>query len=67
VEEEGKRATEEKSIMMEQKLSNHLHTKNIQYEPALEIALELETPRPALKVSRLVCHFIHLCELLYLI
>jgi U3 small nucleolar RNA-associated protein 13 len=50
VEEEAKRATEEQSIMMEQKLSNHLRYK--EYEQALEIALELEKPRQALKVSR---------------
>lgn len=50
VEEEAKRATEEQSIMMEQKLANHLRYK--EYEQALEIALELEKPRQALKVSR---------------
>jgi hypothetical protein len=36
-------------IMMEQKLANHLRYK--EYEQALEIALELEKPRQALKVS----------------
>jgi U3 small nucleolar RNA-associated protein 13 len=50
VEEEAKRATEEQSIIMEQKLANHLRYK--EYEQALEIALELEKPRQALKVSR---------------
>lgn len=48
VEEEAKRATEEQNIMMEQKLTNHLRYK--EYDQALEIALELQKPRQALKV-----------------
>ena len=47
-EEDTKRVTEEKNIMMEQRLSNHLRYK--EYEKALDIALDLEKPRMVLKV-----------------
>lgn len=46
--EDAKRDEEEKNILMEQRLSNHLRFK--EYEKALEIALELDKPRQALKV-----------------
>ena len=41
---------EEKNIIMEQKLANHLRHK--QYEEALEIALELDKPHQVLRVRR---------------
>jgi U3 small nucleolar RNA-associated protein 13 len=44
-----KQAGEAHMIQMEQKLANHLRFK--EYEQALEIALDLEKPRQALKVS----------------
>lgn len=47
-EEQAKRATEEENILMEQKLANHLRYK--EFEQALEVALELDKPRQALKV-----------------
>uniref|UniRef100_A0A7S0PX60 U3 small nucleolar RNA-associated protein 13 C-terminal domain-containing protein n=1 Tax=Asterionellopsis glacialis TaxID=33640 RepID=A0A7S0PX60_9STRA len=47
-EENAKRDAEEQTIMMEQRLANHLRFK--EYEQALEIALELDKPRQALKV-----------------
>lgn len=46
--EEAKKDEEEKTIIMEQRLANHLRFK--EYEKALEIALELDKPRQALKV-----------------
>lgn len=47
-EEATKRVAEEKNIMMEQKLANHLRYK--EYEKALDIALDLDKPRQVLKV-----------------
>jgi len=46
--EDAKREEAERNILMEQRLSNHLRFK--EYEKALEIALELDKPRQALKV-----------------
>ena len=46
--EDAVRDAEEKNILMEQRLSNHLRHK--QYEQALELALELEKPNQVLKV-----------------
>ena len=46
--EDAVRDAEEKNILMEQRLSNHLRHK--QYEQALELALELEKPYQVLKV-----------------
>lgn len=50
--EEEKRKAEEENLLMEQKLSNHLRFK--EYEQALELALDLDKPRMALKVSNLI-------------
>ncbi|KAI2501438.1 hypothetical protein MHU86_13028 [Fragilaria crotonensis] len=47
-EEATKRAADEKNIMLEQRLANHLRYK--EYEQALDIALDLEKPRQVLKV-----------------
>jgi U3 small nucleolar RNA-associated protein 13 len=65
MEEEAKRATEEQNIMMEQKLANHLRYK--EYDQALEIALELQKPRQALKVIILWQFRAHYIPLHYLI
>ena len=46
--QEEKRVEEEKNILLEQKLSNHLRYK--EYKEALNIALEMDKPRQALKV-----------------
>lgn len=46
--DDEKREAEEKNILMEQTLSNHLRHKR--YEQALELALELDKPRQVLKV-----------------
>jgi U3 small nucleolar RNA-associated protein 13 len=43
-----KRVEEEKNIILEQRLANHLRYK--EYEKALDIALDLEKPRQVLKV-----------------
>ena len=47
-EEDEKRASEEKSIVLEQRLANHLRYR--EYDKALELALELNKPRQVLKV-----------------
>ena len=47
--DDAAREAEEKNILMEQKLSNHLRNK--QYEEALEIALKLDKPNQVLRVS----------------
>ena len=46
--EDAKREEDERNILMEQKLANHLRFK--EYEQALEIALDMDKPRHALKV-----------------
>jgi U3 small nucleolar RNA-associated protein 13 len=46
--DDEKREAEEKNILMEQTLSNHLRHKR--YEQALELALELDKPQQVLKV-----------------
>eukprot|EP00574_Skeletonema_japonicum_P011228 CAMPEP_0201732264 /NCGR_PEP_ID=MMETSP0593-20130828/28350_1 /ASSEMBLY_ACC=CAM_ASM_000672 /TAXON_ID=267983 /ORGANISM="Skeletonema japonicum, Strain CCMP2506" /LENGTH=387 /DNA_ID=CAMNT_0048225209 /DNA_START=1 /DNA_END=1160 /DNA_ORIENTATION=- len=46
--DDEKREAEEKNILMEQTLSNHLRHKR--YEQALELALELDKPHQVLKV-----------------
>jgi len=46
--DDAMREAEEKNILMEQKLSNHLRHK--QYEEALDIALELDKPNQVLRV-----------------
>ncbi|KAL3802390.1 hypothetical protein HJC23_007215 [Cyclotella cryptica] len=46
--DDAAREAEEKNILMEQKLSNHLRNK--QYEAALEIALKLDKPNQVLRV-----------------
>lgn len=46
--EATERAEEEKNILLEQRLANHLRYK--EYEKALDIALDLEKPRQVLKV-----------------
>jgi len=46
--DDEKREAEEKNIMMEQTLSNHLRHKR--YEQALDLALELDKPHQVLKV-----------------
>ena len=46
--EDETRATEEKSILLEQRLANHLRYK--EYDQALGLALELNKPRQVLKV-----------------
>ena len=46
--EEIKKESEENNILMEQRLANHLRFK--EYEQALEIALDMDKPRQALKV-----------------
>ena len=46
--EEQNREIEEKNLLMEQKLSNHLRYK--EFEQALDIALEMDKPRQSLKV-----------------
>lgn len=47
-EERSRRAEEERNILKEQQLANHLRHK--EFEQALEIALDLEKPNQALKV-----------------
>jgi len=47
-EEDKKRASEEQSILLEQRLANHLRYK--EYDQALGLALELNKPRQVLKV-----------------
>lgn len=54
--EDAKREEEQRNVMMEQRLSNHLRHK--EYELALEIALEMDKPRQALKVSRYLQHHV---------
>ena len=46
--EDETRATEEKSILLEQRLANHLRYN--EYDQALDLALELHKPRQVLKV-----------------
>jgi len=48
LEEQAKKESEEITLLMEQRLSNHLRFK--EYEQALEIAFELDKPNQALKV-----------------
>ena len=51
--EDSKRKEEERNVLMEQRLSNHLRFK--EFHKAFEIALELDKPRQALKVCVQVC------------
>lgn len=55
--DDAAREAEEKNILMEQKLSNHLRNK--QYEEALEIALKLDKPNQVLRVRRPIISSIH--------
>lgn len=55
--DDAAREAEEKNILMEQKLSNHLRNK--QYEDALEIALKLDKPNQVLRVRGVVNDFVY--------